>query len=253
MNLPIEPIFIYIFAFILGSIFGSFACCQAWRIHAKTENKELGSRSVCMSCNKKLKWYDNIPIISWLILRGKCRNCKEKIGVLEIFSEISLGLVFLGISAFFEITFWPILAIAAMIYWILLIYDAKWGELPVFLMLLALFPAILFQIFSSLDFLGIGLSVAFLAGIYYLLFFFSKEKLVGSGDWILCLSIAIFLGNFSFALIELFLANFLATLYAAPMTIIKKTHKLSFGPFLIISLFIILFFKDWINTYILFF
>ena len=59
--------------FILGACFGSFLCCQARRLrikdkHGKKSVKKLGSRSVCLHCKAKLKWYDNIPIISWLIL-----------------------------------------------------------------------------------------------------------------------------------------------------------------------------------------
>lgn len=263
--MPLEFIIFYIFMFIFGSVFGSFACCQAWRIHEKP--KKLGSRSVCISCKHKLKWYDNLPIISWVSLHGKCRYCKTKIGKAEIFSELSLGLLFLGIAIYFSHPFihegglvdffsnftndfllmerFIILLISSVICWVLLVYDAKWGELPVLLMLINIALAILYQFATpSVNWLQVGLSTAFLAGIYYLLFFFSKEKLVGGGDWILCLSVAIFLGDISFAIVELFLANLTASLYAVPLTVKKKTHKVSFGPFLIISLFTILLLKD---------
>ena len=77
--------------FILGAVFGSFACCQAWRWHYKVHSKkDLGQWSVCLHCHKRIKWYDNIPIISWLVLRGKCRNCGKKIGVGDFLSEVSL-------------------------------------------------------------------------------------------------------------------------------------------------------------------
>ena len=260
--MPLEFIVFYVFAFIFGSVFGSFACCQAWRIYQNKSSKKLGTRSVCMSCHKKLKWYDNIPVISWLTLRGKCRYCQAKIGKAEIISEILLGLIFLGIAFHFSSSFlydggladffsamttdfllverFLILLIAAVIYWVLFVYDAKWGELPVLLMLINVALAIIYQFANSANWLQVGIAVAFLAGIYYILYFFSKERLVGGGDWILCLSIAIFLGNFNLALVELFLANFSASIYAVPLAIRKKTNKISFGPFLIISLFLIL-------------
>ncbi len=42
------------------------------------KEKDLGQWSVCMHCHKRIKWYDNVPIVSWLVLRGRCRNCHEK-------------------------------------------------------------------------------------------------------------------------------------------------------------------------------
>ena len=84
----------------LGAVLGSFVCCQAWRIRYKTEGKkELGKRSVCLKCGRKLRWYENIPIISYILQRGKCRGCGEKIGKAEIVSEI-IGAVFLGILGY---------------------------------------------------------------------------------------------------------------------------------------------------------
>ena len=255
--MAIDSIVFYIFMFILGSAFGSFACCQAWRIHETKTGKKLGNRSVCMSCNHKLAWYDNIPVISWLMLRGKCRYCKAKIGIAEILAEISLGLVFVliaykyvctvsSVSELFITASWSfyiaplILLVAMVVYWILLIYDAKWGELPVLLMLVAIVLAVAYQFAVHGNLTYILVATGFLAGIYYLLYFFSKEKLVGGGDWILCISVAIFLGRFEFAIVELFLANFLASLAGIPQIIKKDKKPIPFGPFLIVSLLAIL-------------
>ena len=240
-----------LFMFIFGAVFGSFACCQAWRIHEKPA--KLGNRSVCMNCKNKLAWYDNIPIISWLILRGKCRKCKAKIGVAEILAEVGLGLVFLALSIQVGFNFnLLILGLSFVIFWILLIFDAKWGELPVFLMILEIPLAILYQVMNGGDVLQILMSVGILAGVYYLLYFLSKEKWVGGGDWILCISIAIFLGTPFLAVIELFLANMLASVYAIPAAIIKKDRHIPFGPFLILGLVVIILMKDFILRFFYF-
>ncbi|MDO4508140.1 MAG: prepilin peptidase [Candidatus Saccharibacteria bacterium] len=91
-----------IIMFILGAAFGSFLCCQARRLRLKEEKgKRLGSRSVCNSCNRKLNWYENLPIISWLILRGRCRTCKKKIGLLELLSELGVAIAFLLLTVVF--------------------------------------------------------------------------------------------------------------------------------------------------------
>lgn len=199
------------------------------------------------------------------MLRGKCRNCKAKIGFAEILSEIGLGLTFLVItmkffsgletvSSFFtspfEVLVQPLILIVALtIYWVVLVYDAKWSELPVILMLIEIPLAILFQIACGGDFVKTAAGAALLSGIYYLLYFFSKEKLVGGGDWILCISIAIFLGHWEFAIIELFFSNLLATIAGIPQILKKDKKPIPFGPFLIISLVLILFASDYISKF----
>ena len=263
--MSVEFIIFYIFIFLLGSALGSFACCQAWRIHEAKAGKKLGSRSVCMSCNHKLAWYDNIPVFSWLFLRGKCRYCKKKIGVADILAEFSLGLAFALIAYKYTCAFaspeallhmnWSffaaplILIVSMVVFWILLIYDAKWGELPVLLMLVAIVLAAVYQFSTNGNITNILISTGFLAGIYYLLYFFSKEKLVGGGDWILCVSIAIFLGRFELVIVELFLANFFASLAGIPQILKKERKPIPFGPFLIVSLLIILLVGDSLFLY----
>ena len=84
---------------MLGAVFGSFACCQAWRWrYHVVKKKDLGQWSVCLHCKKRIKWYDNIPIVSWLVLGGKCRNCHKEIGVADFLSEVSLAVAFLFLS-----------------------------------------------------------------------------------------------------------------------------------------------------------
>ena len=249
--MDIETIFLYIGAFLLGSILGSFACCQAWRIHEKSEGRKLGKRSICLSCGEQLKWFDNIPIISWVLLRGKCRNCKAKIGCAEILSELGLGLVFLAIAWKFGLTInTAILAVAFIIYWIILVYDAKWGELPVTLMLIEIPFAIAFQCLNGGDFIKTAVGTGLLTGIYYLLYFFSKEKAVGGGDWILCISISIFLGHWELAIIELFLSNFTASIFSAPQALKKEKKPIPFGPFLILSMLVILLTSDYLLKFL---
>lgn len=259
----------YGFFFILGAIFGSFACCQAWRIHERLNQRSLGARSICLNCHHRLAWYDNLPIFSWVALRGRCRYCRHPIGFAEILSEFGLGFTFVLIAHHFlfnsississPLVFltaatsqsailipFLILLVSFVLFWILLIYDAKWGELPVFLMLLLIPLALAFHLTTTekLNLLQPILAIGLLAGLYYLLYFFSHEKLVGGGDWLLCISIAIFLGRLELALFELFLSNFLASLFSLPQILRKSRTPIPFGPFLILALLLILSFKS---------
>lgn len=66
--------FYYVFFFLLGAIFGSLGNVIIYRL--PREESIVTPRSHCYSCKKTIPWYDNIPILSWFILRGRCRNCK---------------------------------------------------------------------------------------------------------------------------------------------------------------------------------
>lgn len=267
-----------ILLFIIGACFGSFLCCQARRLHlktAKTKPKtQLGARSVCLSCGYQLKWYDNLPIISWLALKGKCRKCGKKIGLAEILSELSLGLAFLllGLGEQFSgttietlymnpletITFIAALAFVALLGF-LAIYDGIYGQLPTLFLTLSIICAIIIVIlrewanlsvvsdfWSSFgqDLLNLLFAILILSGLYFLLYKISHGKWVGNGDWLLGLALALVLGTPWLALITLFLSNFLACLVMFPVVKKHKSHRIYFGPFMVAAFVIVFAFSQ---------
>lgn len=259
-------ILFFIILFILGACFGSFLCCQARRLHLKStkgKSKKLSSRSVCLNCGYQLKWYDNIPVFSWLFLRGKCRKCKQKIGFAEILSELGLGLAFLALGTTIDpvtasILEWAIL-LATLILTIILaflaIYDGLYGELPTTYLTISIVYAIIvlclkewlalsISPFSAENILAPLASAAILGGIYLLLYLFSKGKWVGDGDWLLGTALGLALASPWLALITLFLANVLACLVMAPVVKKNKHKKIYFGPFMVIAFIITLTFAD---------
>ena len=268
---------------ILGSIFGSFACAQVWRLRAhqlhtdKSSHSEASAgersrlaklshskpgpdRSRCLDCGYQLEWYDLIPIFSWLFLRGKCRKCHRPIGLLELLSELILAILFavsyllwpselntlLGIIQF---VLWLVLLVVLLI---LFIYDLKWSLLPTSLLVTGIVISILFMLcdlnqFSLSYFAGIALSVAILSGVYFLLYHGSKGRWVGSGDYLLAIPLAIILGSWLPAFLTLFLANVIGCFVALPGLVSRKLNSNSpvpFGPLLITAFIIIFFFKD---------
>ena len=211
-----------------------------------------------MNCKYRLQWYDNIPILSWLMLGGKCRKCRKKIGYAEILAEVGLALVFV-----LSFLLWPgqeasmrldvaegikfaLFLLSLIIFTILFIYDAKWKELPVSLMLVetviaaAFWGVCLWQSYTttgSYDWLSFVLALVFLPGLYYLMYRVSGENWVGGGDWILCVPLAIMLGNAWLAASCLFISNIIGSVTMLPVAIAKKKKKMTipFGPFLIIG------------------
>ena len=242
--------------FVLGAATGSFACCQAWRLRLReTGSKKVvdTKRSVCLSCGYKLKWYDNIPVVSWLALGGKCRKCKKKIGWWEILSEIGLGVVFAVFGAFFYANFesWLLAGLVMVLlvgFAILFISDARWGVLPVGVLVFCIVCAVLFVVVREWDGFTVERlgdyagALAVLPVLYYLLYRVSGESWVGGGDWLVALPIALVLGDFWLAFFCLFAANLLGSLVMLPMMKMKKKNmrmRVPFGPFLLGAFMII--------------
>lgn len=258
--------------FMLGAVFGSFACCQAWRWRYKAlEKHDLGQWSVCLHCKKRIKWYDNIPIVSWLMLRGRCRYCHTKIGIADFLSEISLAVAFFMLSWAYLLPIlenwsllslhpdylWARLAIFVMILVLLVVltvlavYDAKWGELPVVLLAIAvIFGAIIFLLkvheatVVGDDVLELVVNaligVVILAGTCFVIYKASHERLMGGGDWLLALALALALSSWWLALWTIFLANLLGDVIALPGAIRKGKNVVHFGPFLVSAFVIVL-------------
>ena len=122
----IKPL-IAVFAFVFGAVFASFAGVVAYRV---PKGKSIVKPdSYCPSCRKDIKPYDNIPIISWLVLGGKCRSCRAKIGVFSLLCEIFGGIGFCGAY---------------------LMYGDKLETLPIFIALL--FTVFLFLTVAAIDY-----------------------------------------------------------------------------------------------------
>ena len=246
----------YVLMFVVGAVMGSFLACQAWRLHyLAAGKKKLGKRSVCLNCGKKIKWYDNIPIVSWLVLGGKCRACKKPIGWVELAAEVLMGLAFLGISTTVSLKntsplYWVSFAILVLLILslgFLAIYDAKWCELPQAVLIFSIICAIILVILQQWSLISItGFSwgpilnilgaVLILGGTYLILYLLSKGKWVGDGDWILGVCLGLALGDAWLALFTLFVANFLGCVVMAP----QKKKKIPFGPFLVMAFVIVL-------------
>lgn len=233
---------------------GSFVCCQAWRVRYKDlGKKKLGKWSVCLKCGHKLSWCENIPILSWIFLGGRCKKCHAKIGIAEILSEVLMGIAFVIIGLAINIydmgpvewiSFGVTLAFVVSLGF-LAIYDGKWGELPNFALIIANCLSIAvcctkaFGDWSEL--LNLFGAVLILFGTYFALNKASKGKWVGNGDAYVGLAIAFALGNAWLAIWVLFVANVLGCVVA----LCQKKKKIYFGPFLVIAYIIVFFCSDW--------
>ena len=93
-------IFLYTILFIIGAFCGSFAELTAYRMPLKISWKK---KAFCENCNKALSIYDQIPILSYSMLKGKCRYCKNKISKSKIITEIIFGIAFIFLGLFYNL------------------------------------------------------------------------------------------------------------------------------------------------------
>ena len=246
--------------FIIGAGIGSFLCCQVRRMRLREtkKNKKLGKWSVCLKCGYKLKWYENIPIVSWIGLRGKCKKCKKRIGYLEIFSEVATGIVMALIGSMIDVDKvglldWLafvglVLCTSSLIF--LALYDGMYGELPVGILILAAVLAVVYAVLKvvqgELVPVEAVISAAILGGLYLVLYLISKGKWVGDGDWILAGIIGLAIGQPFFALVALFVSNFSACVIMWPYVHKSKNHKIYFGPFLVFGFILALIISNYV-------
>jgi len=269
-----EYCMIYLTLVLVGLCLGSFAGASVWRLRAYQllsdkkngehidirEYKDLekltkvsvaNDHSKCLHCSYALRWYDMLPLISWIFLRGKCRKCHKPIGYLEPIIEF-------GVAAFFVLSFmfWPYsligdIEIARFVLWlaagvalaVLFAYDTKWSLLPdninftVIGIGLANASILLLGSQNKLGtLLNIVGSVLILSGIYFALYFISKGKWIGFGDIKLGLGLGFLLADWKLAFIALFAANLVGCLIVIPGLMTKKLKRDShvpFGPLLI--------------------
>ena len=236
-------IFYSIIITIFGLIFGSFYNVVGLRLPKRESLIKPGSH--CPNCNHLLKWYENIPIISYLVLKGKCKNCQEPISLIYPLIELLTGVMFLLSYWLFGLTakFFVAIIIASLVS-IIFVSDSKYyiiddeplivgGILFIVVKLIFEGPSSLIQILIG----GIvGFCFAYSLRIFGYLAF--KKESLGGGDIKLSLLAGMILGP-KLGILYLIFACFLAFPYAIYLAIKNNDHMLPFGPFLITSLYII--------------
>jgi leader peptidase (prepilin peptidase) / N-methyltransferase len=96
----ILPAWIWIaWFFLLGAVFGSFFNVLIYRLPRGMNIAWPPSH--CPACNHRIRWYDNVPILSWLLLRGRCRDCKARISARYPLIEALTGLLFALVALWF--------------------------------------------------------------------------------------------------------------------------------------------------------
>ncbi len=237
---------IYIAIFILGSLWGSFSNVCIYRL--PEGGNVVSSRSKCRNCQKKINWFDNIPFISYIILKGKCRKCDYKISFQYFLVELLVGLGFLLSFYLFGFTITTLLLFILTIFFVIIFFiDLKHfiipNELTFPLMIIGFFKSFDPNLDKSLFPNYINSLVGGIVGyaiIWFIIFAYKRlrnKEGMGLGDAKLLSAIGFWFGWISIPFI-LFFSSFVALAFTLP-SLISKSRTLSsqipFGPYLVLG------------------
>lgn len=252
--------------FVVGLCMGSFVTALTWRIHdakqligkSSLSRRQLSittGRSMCPKCQHVLGPLDLVPVVSWLLLKRRCRFCRQPISWQYPVTEIVTGLLFAG-----SFLFWPVplrgFGLFEFIVWCLClvglvalaVYDLRWFILPTRI-ILPLQALVVIQVLV-LTFIYNGgyqtilhalWGVLLAGGLFYIMYLVSNGAWIGGGDVRLGVLIGLLLGGPLMSILMLFLASVAGMLASLPLLVshkLKRNSRIPFGPFLILGLII---------------
>jgi len=254
----------YVFAGFLGLIFGSFANVCILRI--PEGRSVVWPGSACGQCGRAIAWYDNIPVISWFLLRARCRGCGVRIPAQYPFVEALAGLLVVALCFIHGLTLtWAAMSYLAISILILIPIDYRLGILPDRVTLTGLAAGLLVSPFlaepgpvGALTGAAAGAAVPLAIRAAYMVYARMKagpgaEALspehregMGLGDVKMLAMVGAFLGVQK-VLLTIVLGSFMGTLVVVPLMLLRRLDSKSaipFGPFLGVAALAAIFFGD---------
>ena len=240
----------YIVIFIFGIIIGSFLNVCIYRIPLHQSIVTVSSH--CMTCGRKLKWYDMIPVFSWLLLGGKCRSCKSKISLQYPVIESLNGILYVVICLVNGMDLFSLiycLMTSALL--TLSLIDWRTYEIPpginAFLFILGVAAAVLDRV-NLLSHMAGMVCVSGFLGILYLI---SRGRAIGGGDIKLMFACGLILGWKQIILAFLLGCIIGSVIHLIRIRVQDEGHVLAMGPYLSAGIFLAaLWGNEWISWYI---
>jgi len=234
----IEPMLAAVVGALFGAVIGSFLNVCIVRLPA--EQSVVSPPSRCPKCGKPVEWRDNIPVLSWLLLRGKCRGCREPISILYPIIELATALLWAGMAWHYGLS---LDALRGALFGTLLLgialTDAReyiipneftYGGLAIGLILSA--ASGLDSVVAALIGAVVGFAILWLVGVAGRWAF--KEEAMGGGDIKMMAMVGTFVG-WQGVLLTIFLGALAGTAIFLPLTLIGRKKLVPFGVFLAIG------------------
>lgn len=230
-------ILLYIIVFLYGIVIGSFLNVCIYRIPEKQNIVKV--RSHCMSCGYQLKWYDLIPLFSYICLGGRCRKCRAKLSVQYPLIEALNGILYVvivyvnGVSV--ESLLYCLLTSALIT---LSMIDVRTYEIPFGINLFILALGLIRVGLDYRNFVSYGIGFLAVSAFLYLLFVLSKGRAIGGGDIKLMAACGLLLGWKLIILAFLIGCVLGSVIHIVRMKVSKADHVLAMGPYLSMGVFI---------------
>ncbi len=232
-----------IIALLYGLVIGSFLNVLILRL-PKEEDVVFGG-SHCMQCGYRLKWYDLIPVVSYLVLRGKCRKCKKKISIQYPIIELLNGMVYVGIAMIngwqlstivFLLTFSILIVVSVIDYRYMIIPDS---------MVVSIFVLGVANTLLTGAYIDHIIGLFAVSSILFLIAVITKGKM-GGGDIKLMAAAGLLLG-WKGILMALMLGSVVGSVIGLTLMAMKKIEKkqmIPFGPFLCLGIAVAMLFEE---------
>ncbi len=243
-------IFMYVIVFIYGITIGSFLNVLIYRI-PKKENIAI-VRSHCMSCGYQLRWYDLIPLFSWLALRGRCRKCRERISAQYPIIEALNGLLYMVVfhqygmsidSLLYCLLFSALLALSVI--------DFRTYEIPVGFNYFILVLGLIRVVTDYQNWLHYCIGFLAVSVVLYLIVVLSGGRAMGGGDVKLMATCGLLIG-WKLIILSFFLGCILGSvIHVTRMKVSGEGHMLAMGPYLSMGVALaVLYGNQWISWYL---
>ena len=231
----IPTILLYVMIFLFGIVIGSFLNVCIYRIPKKEDIVKINSH--CMSCNYQLKWYDLVPIFSYICLGGRCRKCKTKLSIqyplIEGLNGILYVLVFLVNGVTIESLLYCLMFSALVT---LSVIDFRTYEIPFGINLFILTLGLIRVALDYKNFLNYIIGFLSVSGFLYLLFLITKGRGIGGGDIKLMAVSGLMLG-WKCNILALAIGCIVGSIiHIIRMKVSKEDHVLALGPYLSVGI-----------------
>ncbi len=228
----------YFIVFIYGIIIGSFLNVCIYRIPLKQDIVYTSSH--CMNCGTKVKWYDLIPVVSYLVLAGKCRTCKTKLSKQYPLIELLNGAAYLGIFHYLGLSYEAgMMCVLFSVLLVITLIDIRYKIIPnsilIFLMIIGIVYVVLVDqkfISSIIGFFAVSLILLIIAVI--------SNGQMGGGD-IKLMAVCGFIIGWQKILVALLIGSVFGSIIGVILIILKinkKKQQIPFGPYLSAGVFV---------------
>lgn len=226
-----QTIILYSLIFIYGIVVGSFLNVCIYRI--PKQESLVSSRSHCMNCGYQLRWYDLIPVFSYLFLGGRCRQCKKEISIQYPLVELLNGSLWVLTFFFCGIGIHSVIycfMISALI--VLSIIDARTFEIPIGINIFLLIIGSIREVIDGSTLYQYVFDLCIVGGFLFLLFVITDGRGIGGGD-VKLMGVAGLLLGWKLVLVALiFGCLYGSVIHIARMKLSKVDHVLAMGPYL---------------------